>query len=65
MEEKIVERTVNNIKVTLHIPEDVSNSTKINRINQIYDILTNFKSDNTDEGSNAKVSATARAKSAS
>jgi hypothetical protein len=54
MEEKIVEHTVNNIKVTLHIPEDVSDSTKINRINQIYDILTNFKSDNTDEDNRKK-----------
>ena len=31
--------TVNGIKVTSHIPEDVSESFKRNRINQIYDIL--------------------------
>ena len=39
MKEKIIERTVNGIKVTSHIPEDVSESFKRNRINQIYDIL--------------------------
>lgn len=39
MKEKIIERTVNGIKVTSHIPEDVSESVKRNRINQIYDIL--------------------------
>jgi hypothetical protein len=49
MEEKIVERTVNNIKVTLHIPEDVSDSTKKNRINQIYDILMPVDKDNKPE----------------
>ena len=30
---------VNGIKVTSHIPEDVSESFKQNKINQIYDIL--------------------------
>ncbi len=39
MKEKIIERTVNGIKVTSHIPEDVSESFKQNKINQIYDIL--------------------------
>ena len=39
MKEKIIERTVNGIRVTSHIPEDVSESFKQNRINQIYDIL--------------------------
>ena len=39
MKERIIERTVNGIKVTSHIPEDVSESFKRNRINQIYDIL--------------------------
>ena len=39
MKERIIERTVNGIKVTSHIPEDVSESVKRNRINQIYDIL--------------------------
>ena len=37
--ERIIERTVNGIKVTSHIPEDVSESFKQNKINQIYDIL--------------------------
>ena len=39
MKEKIIERTVNGIRVTSHIPENVSESFKRNRINQIYDIL--------------------------
>ncbi len=39
MKEKIIERTVNGIRVTSHIPENVSESFKQNRINQIYDIL--------------------------
>ena len=39
MKERIIERTVNGIKVTSHIPEDVSESFKRNRINQNYDIL--------------------------
>ena len=39
MKERIIERTVNGIRVTSHIPEDVSESVKRNRINQIYDIL--------------------------
>ncbi len=39
MKERIIERTVNGIKVTSHIPEDVSESFKRNRINQIYNIL--------------------------
>ncbi|UKI16624.1 MAG: hypothetical protein L6V87_01640 [Ruminococcus sp.] len=39
MKERIIERTVNGIKVTSHIPEDVSESFKQNKINQIYDIL--------------------------
>jgi hypothetical protein len=39
MKERIIERTVNGIRVTSHIPEDVSESFKRNRINQIYDIL--------------------------
>lgn len=39
MREKIIERTINGIKVTSHIPEDVSESFKQNKINQIYDIL--------------------------
>ena len=39
MKERIIERTINGIKVTSHIPEDVSESFKRNRINQIYDIL--------------------------
>ena len=40
MKERIIERTINGIKVTSHIPEDVSESFKQNKINQIYDILT-------------------------
>ena len=43
MKERIIERTVNGIKVTSHIPEDVSESFKRNRINQIYDILKPHK----------------------
>lgn len=39
MKEKIIERTISGIKVTSHIPEDVSESFKQNKINQIYDIL--------------------------
>ncbi len=39
MKERIIERTVNGIKVTSHIPEDVSESFKRIKINQIYDIL--------------------------
>ena len=39
MGERIIEHTINNIKVTIHIPENVSESVKRNRINQIYDIL--------------------------
>ena len=39
MKERIIERTVNGIKVTSYIPENVSESVKRNRINQIYDIL--------------------------
>ena len=39
MKERIIERTVNGIKVTSYIPENVSESVKRNRTNQIYDIL--------------------------
>ena len=39
MKERIIERTVNGIKVTSYIPENVSESVKRSRINQIYDIL--------------------------
>lgn len=39
MNKRKIERTVNGIKVTSHIPEDVSESFKQNKINQIYDIL--------------------------
>ena len=39
MKERIIERTVNGINVTSYIPENVSESVKRNRINQIYDIL--------------------------
>ena len=39
MKERIIERTINGIKVTSHIPENVSESFKRSRINQIYDIL--------------------------
>ena len=39
MKERIIERTVNGIKVTSYIPENVSERVKRNRINQIYDIL--------------------------
>ena len=43
MKEKITEHTTNGIKVTVHIPENVSDSVKRNRINQIYDILKSDK----------------------
>ena len=39
MKARIIERTVNGIKVNSYIPENVSESVKRNRINQIYDIL--------------------------
>ena len=39
MKERIIERTVNGIKVTSYIPENVSESVKRSRINQIYDFL--------------------------
>ena len=39
MKEKITEKSYDGIKVTIHIPENVSESVKRNRINQIYDIL--------------------------
>lgn len=45
MKEKITEHTSNGIKVTVHIPENVSDSVKRNRINQIYDILKSDKND--------------------
>lgn len=45
MKEKITEHTTNGIKVTVHIPENVSDSVKRNRINQIYDILKSDKND--------------------
>lgn len=45
MKEKITEHTTNGIKVTVHIPENVSDSVKRNRINQIYDILKPEKND--------------------
>ena len=46
MKERIIERTVNGIKVTSYIPENVSESVKRNRINQIYDILKPVERDN-------------------
>ena len=46
MKERIIERTVNGIKVTSYIPENVSESVKRNRINQIYDILKPVEKDN-------------------
>ncbi len=64
MKERIIERTVNGIRVTSHIPENVSESFKQNRINQIYDILVaaDKKKEESNkpesERSNAKVSAT-------
>jgi len=65
MKERIIERTVNGIKVTSHIPENVSESFKQNKINQIYDILVAAdkridKADKpkSEKRSNAKVSAT-------
>ena len=50
--ERIIQKTENNIKVTIHIPENVSESVKRNRINQIYDILKA----NDDKDKNTKVS---------
>ena len=46
MKERIIERTVNGIKVTSYIPENVSESVKRNRINQIYDFLKTHEHDN-------------------
>ena len=45
MKERIIERTVNGIKVTSYIPENVSESVKRNRIKQIYDILKPVEKD--------------------
>ena len=45
MKERIIERTVNGIKVTSYIPENVSESVKRSRINQIYDILKPVEKD--------------------
>lgn len=57
MKEKITEHTSNGIKVTVHIPENVSDSVKRNRINQIYDILKSDKNDtDTKDVRDAKVS---------
>ncbi len=50
--ERIIRKTENNIKVTIHIPENVSESVRRNRINQIYDILK----PNDDNDKNTKVS---------
>ena len=36
MKERIIERTVNGIKVTSHIPADVSESFKQNKINLMF-----------------------------
>mgnify|MGYP004467211727 FL=1 len=57
MKERIIERTVNGIRVTSHIPEDVSESFKQNRINQIYDILKPHEHDKKeDDDKETKVS---------
>ena len=50
MKERIIERTVNGIKVTSYIPENVSESVKRNRINQIYDILKPVERDEDSKG---------------
>ena len=49
MKERIIERTINGIKVTFHIPENVSESFKRNRINQIYDILKPVEKDSVEK----------------
>ena len=49
MKERIIERTVNGIKVTSYIPENVSESVKRSRINQIYDILKPAEKDEENE----------------
>ena len=49
MKERIIESTVNGIKVTSYIPENVSESVKRNRINQIYDILKPAEKDEENE----------------
>ncbi len=57
MKERIIERTVNGIRVTSHIPKDVSESFKQNRINQIYDILKPHEHDKKeDDDKETKVS---------
>ena len=49
MKERIIEHTVNGIKVTSYIPENVSESVKRKRINQIYDILKPAEKDEENE----------------
>lgn len=57
MKERIIERTVNGIRVTSHIPENVSESFKQNKINQIYDILKPHEHDKKeDDDKETKVS---------
>ena len=49
MKEKITEKSYDGIKVTIHIPLNVSEDKKQRNINQIYDILTNHVDDNDNE----------------
>ncbi|MBQ8827449.1 MAG: hypothetical protein IJ007_10185 [Oscillospiraceae bacterium] len=49
MKEKITEKSYDGIKVTVHIPENVSEEKRQRNINRIYDILTNHADDGDDE----------------
>jgi len=49
MKEKITENNYDGIKVTVHIPENVSEEKRQRNINQIYDILTNHADDDGDD----------------
>ena len=48
MKEKITEKSYDGIKVTVHIPLNVSEDKKQRNINRIYDILTNHADDDND-----------------
>ncbi len=54
MKEKITEKSYDGIKVTVHIPLNVSEDKKQRNINQIYDILTNHADDDNDNDNEKK-----------
>ena len=49
MKEKITEKSYDGIRVTVHIPLNVSEDKKQRNINRIYDILTNYADDDGDD----------------